>query len=179
MTEINTNAELFAGLRDSNQRVTQWFTEIPAENFFTRQGEIWSASDNVDHLIRSHKPISKALKLPKFTLQAMFGKPERGSKTYEEICEIYRAEIAKGAQASGRFLPEQQSPVENAEEKKAELLEQWSKASTELVETAGKWNESDLDGYLLPHPLLGKLTIREMLFFTIYHNLRHASQEGD
>jgi uncharacterized damage-inducible protein DinB len=179
MTEINTSTELFAGLRDANQRVTQWFTEIPAENFFTRQGEIWSASDNVDHLIRSHKPISKALKLPKFTLQAMFGKPERGSKTYEEICEVYRVEIAKGAQASGRFLPEQQSLVENAEEKKTELLEQWSKASTELVETAGKWNASDLDGYLLPHPLIGKLTIREMLFFTIYHNLRHPSQWGD
>ena len=108
----------------------------------------------------------------------MFGKPEGRSKTYEEICEVYRAEIAKGAQASGRFLPEQ-SLVENAEEKKAQLLLQWSKVSTELVETAGKWNDSDLDGYLLPHPLIGKITIREMLFFTIYHNLRHASQEGD
>jgi len=104
MTEINTNTELFAGLRDANQRVTQWFTEIPAENFFTRQGEIWSASDNMDHLIKSHRHISKALKLPKFTLQAMFGKPERRSKTYEEICEMYKAEIAKGAQASGRFF---------------------------------------------------------------------------
>jgi hypothetical protein len=28
-------------------------------------------------------------------------------------------------------------------------------------------------------PLLGKLTIREMLYFTIHHNLRHASQEWD
>ena len=92
---------------------------------------------------------------------------------------MYKAEIAKGAQASGRFLPEQQSPMENAGGKKAELLEQWSKASAELVETAGKWNDSNLDGYLLPHPLIGKVTIREMLFFTIYHNLRHASQEGD
>ena len=179
MTEINTTTELFAGLRDANQRVTEWFTEILAENFFIRQGEIWSAADNVDHLIRSHKPVAKALKLPKFTLQAMFGKPERGSKTYEEICEVYKAEIAKGAQASGRFLPEQQNPVEDAEEKKAELLEKWSKASTELISIAEKWNDSDLDGYLLPHPLIGKLTIREMLFFTTYHNLRHASQEGD
>ncbi len=94
MTEINASTELFAALRDANQRVTQWFTEIPAENFFTRQGEIWSASDNVDHFIRSHKPISKALKLPKFTLQAMFGKPERRSRTYEEICEVYRALVS-------------------------------------------------------------------------------------
>ena len=179
MKEINTSPELFSELRDANRRVTKWFTEIPAEEFFTRHGEIWSASDNMDHLIKSHRPISQALKFPKFTLQAMFGKPERRSKTYEEICEIYRAEIAKGAQASGRFLPEQQSPAESTEEKKGELLEQWSKASTELVLVAGKWNDSELDGYLLPHPLIGKLTIREMLFFTIYHNLRHASQQGD
>ena len=179
MTTISKITELIIALQNANQRVTRWFTEIPVENFFTRRGEIWSASDNLDHLIRSHKPISKALKLPKFTLQAMFGKPERRSKTYEEICDVYKAEIAKGAQASGRFLPEQQSPMENAGGKKAELLEQWSKASAELVETAGKWNENDLDGYLLPHPLIGKLTIREMLFFTIYHNLRHASQAGD
>jgi len=179
MTEINTNSKLFTELKDTNQRVTKWFTEIPAENFFTRYADVWSASDNIDHLIKSHRPISKALKLPKFTLQAMFGKPERRSRTYQEICEVYRAEIAKGAQASGRFLPEQQSPLEDAEEKKTELLEQWSKASKELVSVAEKWNENDLDGYLLPHPLIGKLTIREMLFFTIYHNLRHASQEGD
>jgi len=88
MTEINTRTELITALQDANQHVTKWFTEIPAKDFFTRQGEIWSASDNMDHLIKSHRPISKALKLPKFTLQAIFGKPERQSRTYEEICEI-------------------------------------------------------------------------------------------
>lgn len=153
MRWINTSTELFSELKAANQRVTKWFIEIPAEDFFTRHGEVWSASDNMDHLIRSHKPISKALKLPKFTLQAMFGKPERQSRSYEEICQVYRDEIARGAQASGRFLPEQQSPVEAAEEKKTELLEQWSKVSTELVLVAEKWNDSELDGYLLPHPL--------------------------
>ena len=179
MTEINTKTELIAELKDSNQRVTKWFTEIPAEDFFLRQGEVWSASDNVDHLIKSHKPIAKALKLPKFTLQAMFGKPERESRPYEEICQIYRDEIAKGAKAIGRYLQNQESPAEGAELKKRELLNQFSKASAELVSIAEKWDENELDSYLLPHPLIGKLTIREMLFFTIYHNLRHASQEGD
>jgi hypothetical protein len=117
--------------------------------------------------------------LPKFTLHAMFGKPERQSRPYEEIREIYRDEIARGAQASGRFLRNQQSPAEGAEEEGTKLLEQWSKVSTELVLVAEKWHDSELDGYLLPHPLIGKLTIREMLFFTIYHNLQHASQGGD
>ena len=178
MIEVSTKSQLITAFKDSNRHVLDWFTKISAKDFFTRQGEVWSASDNVDHLIKSHKPIAKALRLPKFTLQAMFGKPEQPSRSYEEICRIYRNEITKGAQASGRYLPNQDSPA-NAEEKKKELLAQFSKASADLVSVAEKWTESELDSYLLPHPLIGKLTIREMLYFTIYHNLRHASQEGD
>jgi DNA-binding response OmpR family regulator len=178
-TKIYTKTELIATLHDSNQRVINWFTAVPAEHFFTRQGEVWSASDNVDHLIKAHKPISKALKLPKITLRAMFGNPDKPSMTYEELCQIYREEIAKGAQASGRYLPNQEHPDSNAETKRRELVDQFSKASGELVSAVEKWDEKELDDYLLPHPILGKLTIREMLFFTIYHNLRHASQEGD
>lgn len=110
----------------------------------------------------------------------MFGKPEKSSLTYEELCQIYRDELAKGAQASGRYLPNQENPIaEGTEEKKKEYLNQWANVSRELVSIAEKWDENELDQYQLPHPILGKLTIREMLFFTIYHNLRHASREGD
>ena len=108
----------------------------------------------------------------------MFGKPEKPSATYEELCQIYRNAIAKGGQASGRYLPDQRSPA-NPETEKSNLLNQFSNASAELISVVEKWNEKELDEHLLPHPLIGKLTIREMLFFTIYHNLRHASQEGD
>lgn len=179
MTGINTKSEILTALKDSNQCAETWFGEMPAGKFFTRHGDVWSPSDNVDHLIKAVKPIARALKLPTFTILAMFGKPEKPSRTYEELCQIYRDAIAKGAQASGRYLPHQESPAEDAAEKKKELLEQWSKANMELLEIIEKWEDSDLDRYLLPHPLIGKLTIREMIFFTIYHNLRHASLEGD
>jgi len=166
-------------LEDANRRVTDWFTEIPTNNFFTRRADVWSASDNLDHLIKSAKPFNTALKMPRPALQAMFGKPEKASRDYEEICRIYRDELAKGAQASGRFLPDQQSPDEKAAEQKEQLIASWVKAGGGLVSAAQAWTESDLDLYQLPHPIIGKLTVREMLFFTIYHNLRHASQEGD
>src|SRR5215211_1056931 len=144
MTTINTKMELISTLQDSNRRVTEWFREIPANTFFTRQADVWSASDNLDHLIRAHKPITKALKLPKITLQAMFGKPEKSSMAYEELCQIYRDEIAKGAQATGRFLPNQKNSAERVEDQKKELLDQWLKASTELAAIAEKWDEGDL-----------------------------------
>jgi hypothetical protein len=37
------------------------------------------------------------------------------------------------------------------------------------------YSEDELDQYILPHPLLGKLTLREMLFFTIYHVKHHEN----
>jgi uncharacterized damage-inducible protein DinB len=179
MNDSTTKTQLIDMLRISNQRVIDWFTTISVENFFIRVGEEWSASDNVDHLIKSHKPIATALKLPKITLRALFGKPEKASMTYEELCQIYREEIAKGAQASGRYLPSQETADSGSESKKTELLKTFSRTSADLVSAAEKWDERALDDYFLPHPILGKLTIREMLFFTIYHNLRHASREGD
>lgn len=179
MRVIASKEDLFAALKDSNQRATHWFQGVPTSFFFTREREVWSPSDNLDHLIKAVKPITKALKLPKITLHAMFGKPEKYSMSYDDLCRRYRDEIAKGGQASGRYLPDQKSPAKDAEEQKKNLLGEWISVSGDLVSTAEKWQEEDLDRYQLPHPLLGKLTIREMLYFTIYHNLRHASQEGD
>ena len=36
-----------------------------------------------------------------------------------------------------------------------------------------KWSEAQLDNYLLAHPLLGKLTIREILYFVHWHTNHH------
>ncbi|MCC6299436.1 MAG: DinB family protein [Anaerolineales bacterium] len=170
--------ELLSNLKDSNQSVINWFTDIATEQFFQREEEMWSASDNVDHLIKSHKPIALALRLPKLSLRGMFGWASQPSRSYEAVCRVYREALAQGGVALGRYLPDQRSP-ENPEAAKVDLLNQFSKASSDLVSIAEKWDEADLDRYLLPHPLIGKLTVREMLYFTIYHNLRHASQGGD
>jgi molybdopterin synthase catalytic subunit len=42
-----------------------------------------------------------------------------------------------------------------------------------LNKVAQKCSEKDLDYYVIPHPLIGKLTLREMLFFCIYHVQHH------
>lgn len=175
---IQTKSEILYELQKANEAVTQWFDKIPANEFFVRHGEIWSASDNVDHLIRANKPVIKAMKLPRLALQTMFGKHTETARSYEAICAFYRDELAKGAVASGNYLPDQKQP-DNPEEVKREILGRWVSVSAELVAQAENWNEQDLDVYQLPHPILGNLSMREMLYFTHYHNLRHASLEGD
>jgi uncharacterized damage-inducible protein DinB len=177
--ELVSRGALIETLLFANRRVSDWFTAVPATDFFIRSGSAWSASDNLDHLIKIVRPITRALKLPRLALQGMFGKSERPSRGYEEICEIYRSEIKKGAHASGRYLPDQESPGDKNDLRKVDLIRQWEKASAELVAAAEEWTEADLDACQIPHPILGKLTVREILFFTIYHNLRHSSEQGD
>jgi hypothetical protein len=176
---IKSKNEILETFRDSSRRVADWFSSVPTADFFTRQAEVWSASDNLDHLSKAVKPVTLAMKMPRLALQGMFGKPEKASRDYAEICETYRAALAKGAQASGRYLPDQENPGAQADELKNQLIEKWKKVSDELVAAAETWSEAELDEYQLPHPILGNLTVREMLFFSIYHSLRHASIEGD
>ena len=42
-----------------------------------------------------------------------------------------------------------------------------------LISKMERWKDVDLDRYLLPHPLLGKITLREMLYFTTFHIQHH------
>ena len=41
-----------------------------------------------------------------------------------------------------------------------------------------KWDEDDLDLYVIPHPLMERLTFQEILYFTIYHVQHHKKQVG-
>jgi hypothetical protein len=170
---------LLGEIKNATQKAVDWYTAIPADAFFTRHGETWSASDNVDHLIRAMTPLTYAVRFPKFSLRLMFGKVERPLRTYDEMCKIYEDAIRKGAVASGRFLPDQQMPADS-EKAKAALIHQLSRLGNDIADALNKnWPDSALDACLLPHPILGKLTVREMMFFTIYHALRHARVEGD
>ena len=36
-----------------------------------------------------------------------------------------------------------------------------------------KWSDEQLDHFQISHPILGLLTIRELAYFTIYHNGHH------
>ena len=57
----------------------------------------------------------------------------------------------------------------------AEILRQHADANRALGAAIARWPDAKLDQYQLPHPLLGHLTMREMLEFTLYHQLHHMN----
>lgn len=131
-------------------------------------GNKWSTGQTVEHLIRSLAPVNMALLLPGFLLRMLFGKPNREPRSYSGLVERYQQKLAAGGRASGRFIPPR---VTN--EQRISKLNTFQKQVDRLKSRMKNWSEAELDQYFLPHPLLGKLTIREMLFFSAYHIEHH------
>ena len=134
--------------------------------FFRKLDSKWSASDNVEHLILSVKPLKLAFRLPKFIL-LYFGKPNRPIRTYDELVKKYLEKLNSGGRATSAFVPKS-----NHKDKRL-LFENFKQLNQGFIKSLTKWNDADLDRYLIPHPLLGNLYVREMLYFTIYHTQHH------
>ncbi|MDE3251689.1 MAG: DinB family protein [Bacteroidota bacterium] len=134
---------------------------------FAPEGK-WSAAQQLDHLIKSVAPVTLAMALPPFLLQWLFGVANRPSRSYEALVEKYHCKLGEGGRASGRFIPKESKTLPQKR-----LLRKLERLVDRLCKRTEKMDEQSLDTYLLPHPLLGKLTLREMLYFTAYHAEHH------
>jgi len=145
-----------------------FIAQQPEAKFLETPNGKWSVGQNLEHLIKSLAPVNQALLLPGFMLRLLFGTPNRKPRSYQELVDRYKQKLAAGGRATGRFVPATIAWPEK--EKKIVAF----KSQTETMSARlNSWREDQLDQYLLPHPLLGKLTLREMLFFSGYHIEHH------
>ncbi|MEO0469348.1 MAG: DinB family protein [Bacteroidota bacterium] len=163
-------AEITAALQQNYQDLLAWLEQQEESLFAVGPENKWTTGQHVRHLIMSTQMLQKGLMLPKIGLRSMFGKPNRPGREYDALVARYREKLAQGGTAPKSYEPD---PVTVSE--KAELLDQLKAEGEAMVNSMNKWKEKDLDQYLLPHPLLGKLTIREMFMFTAYHTRHHLA----
>ncbi len=178
MIEIDdpfTKPELLASFGSVHSAVANYFASIPAGKFFNHPPAVWSPAENLVHLIKSVSPVATAMKLPKLLLFILFGAPPKSSGRFAQIKEEYRQELAKGARATGRYIPSVEEKPVDFERAKQGILRKWDETGKRLLNVLQGWNDERLDKFMLPHPILGKLTIREMLFFTLYHDVHHIN----
>lgn len=157
-------------LIDTHNLFTEFVFGLSEAEFLNNNNNKWSAGQQAEHIYLSIKPLRQALSFPKVFLSIIWGKANRTSKSYDELVEKYKLKLKNGGQATGRFIPITVS-VEKGKKIQAALLAE----VRELCSKLEKFTEKELDEYILPHPLLGKLTLREMLFFTIYHAAHHQN----
>jgi hypothetical protein len=161
-------AEIITQLQSSHQQFADYIQSLSIEDFLHRKEDKWTPAQQADHIVKSVSPVVMALGLPKIAPRLLFGKSTRPSKDYNGLVEKYKEKLAKGGKASGRFIPQAVGLQEKQILPKAIMY-----YTNKLCKQIEKLEEEHLDIYILPHPLLGKLTFREMLYFTIYHVQHH------
>ena len=162
-----------AALRTLHAGSVRYWDAIPADAFFAPLGSGWSPADNVRHLTKTVRAVTRGLGLPRLVLLLRFG-PARGrSRSFDELRATYHRALAEGGDA-GRFAPSPERAGADVDARRRAIMAAHADAVEALANALPEWKESSLDRYRLPHPLLGKLTVREMLLFTLYHNLHHV-----
>jgi hypothetical protein len=140
---------------------------LSKEEFLLTQDGKWTAGQQLDHIRRAVSLLPLGLSLPGIVRRLIFGKRKIGLP-YDALVKRYKDVLEKGGKASGPFIP------------KSVLFEDRKKISIQLQNSITKINahltaypEDQLDATCLPHPLLGKITLREMMMFTLYHVDHH------
>lgn len=161
-------AELQENLLKCHKDIIDAVHQLPKKEFlFASEGK-WTAGQQLKHLVKSVAPVTIAFALPDFLLKILFGTANRPSRPYEVLVEKYKSKLAAGGKAPSQFVPAKVSfsNREGLAKKLQSLVEL-------LCKRINSKSEDQLDLFVIPHPLLGKLTLREMLYFSIYHCEHH------
>ncbi|MFN8286652.1 MAG: DinB family protein [Chitinophagales bacterium] len=161
--------EILSKLKASFDEAINATKSVGDTNFNVSKNNKWTAGENMAHLGVSAKMTTMAYTLPKFVPALLYGKTKDGSRTYQQVVDFYLGKLNDGAKANGVYVPAK------TDYNKQRVIESLTKYRDKMVNAVDKgWNEEQLDTYRIAHPVLGKLTARELLYFTIYHNGHHA-----
>ena len=166
MTGILSKENIIDRLHTVSGEFVSFCSSVDNRFFFYQPPIKWSIAQNIKHLTISVATTKYAFSFPKLILRLYVGTPNRISRTYDELVTKYKLKLEQGGKAGKRFVPKPSSQ----EEKKEKMLGIFLKVTNKLVSSIEKkWNDAQLDQYIAPHPLLGKITLRELCYFTIYH----------
>lgn len=130
----------------------------------------WTAGQQMDHIFRSTAMLPLAFKIPTFITGFMFGSAKRPPMDYDELVQKYLVKLDKGVKTTPLFKPGK-IPYSHRIKLADKIVKKVSKINAAIDATS----ERELDQFLLPHPILGKISYREMLYFTMYHVNHHYS----
>ncbi len=169
---LTNRREIIEALESAHESAVDYWSRVSTREFFAPIGSHWSPAEHVRHLTRSMTPLLPVLRVPRLALRVMFGSAEEPSRSYEQIESMYAQALAAGGTA-GRYAPSPERSNGDTARRDA-IMDAHSETLRGLTQAMEKWTESQLDTHRLPHPLLGKLTVREMMLFTLLHNQHHV-----
>jgi len=155
-------------LKETYTAFIAFLQPIAHEDFELSNTGKWSASEHLAHIVLSVRPLVKILQMNKDVMLEKFGTSERKLRSYEAMTALYIKKLGSGKKAPKPF-----DPAFHQKENKRALCEKLTKDITTLCLLIEGLSETELDQLAIPHPLLGVLSVREMMYNAIYHGQHH------
>lgn len=165
----STKAEIVSGIHHHHDAFLSLISALDQGSFDFSWKEKWTPGQQLEHITKSVAPLVLAMRLPRFVLKYKFGVTNRPSRTYDELVARYH----KALEGLTAAAPKEFSPKAAPYSTRKQQFTAYEKVVKKLAKVAEKCSDRDLDYYVVPHPLMGKVTLREILFFSIYHVQHH------
>jgi len=174
-TDHLTRDGLASALSAAEADVADFFGHLTFDEFVLRVETAWTAAEQLAHLNTVVSAVAKGFSAPRLILRIRYGRSRTSRRGHTALRDDYRALLAQGGRATGPFVPARHdlAPAEVEAHRQA-LLARWGRVNGRLQKAFAPWDEKELDTIRLPHPLLGKITAREIVYFTVYHSEHHV-----
>jgi len=160
-------------LEDSHNKLYQWLETHAPEKWTLGPKGKWTTGQHTLHLLQSIKLLNKAMATPKVLLKYKFGKANRPVRDYNTIISRYISRLAN-FNCTPTFRSSLKMKIPSIREKNG-LLDSILVENKKLQAKTKKWSDKQLDNYILPHPLMGKMPVREIIMWTAYHTDQHLN----
>lgn len=158
-------------LEEKNRTLVNWLEDQDQSKWEEGPDNKWTTGQQALHLLQSIKPINFALTLPKFILKYKYGKSNREVRDYDAVIKRYQERLIDAQGMT--FKGSRNMKIPKSSDKKY-ILNRLTVECKKLQYKTNKWQDKDLDNLILPHPLMGKMPIREILMWTSYHIEHHT-----
>lgn len=163
-----TKQELIKEFVKNHLETIKYIDQLNDSEFNYKRNGKWTAGQQLQHILLTITPFPKALFSKEYLLEK-FGKIDRSTWDYKTVLEKY---FKTSLKAPEQFLPNNEITFIQ----KKDIVSQIKKILEDLDNIFNNYSEQELDTFTLPHPLLGKLTIREIFYLMSYHPLHHQKQ---
>lgn len=165
-----TTHQLMDGLYQNHKQLSNYVNALPDDQFLHTANNKWTPGQQLAHVYLTLVPISQALGSKEY-IQNKFGLIDRPVMTYDQLIDTYKKGLAAGGKAPEQYLPQEVSLGQ-----RNEFTGKLDSILTTIRRLVAGYSEQELDTLVLPHPFLGKLTLRELFYLMSYHPLHHLEQ---
>ena len=164
--------DIILKLEEKHQTLLNWLDHQEEDKWELGPENKWTTGQQALHLLQSIKTLNNALSLPKLILKYRFGKSNRDVRDYDAVVNRNNERLKD---VNGRtFGPSQNMKIPKLREKQY-LIDRIQIENKKLQYKTRKWSDEQLDNYILPHPLMGKMPVREIIMWTAYHVEHHTN----